>query len=152
MDKFRPNVCIVVRKTGSKLLLVCHRKGFPHNMGWQFPQGGIRHGKDLVSEMKRELKEEIGTDDVLLVKISPRTYSYTFPSGLKRKNDTYIGQVQNWVLSEFSGTDSLINFNRQPAEFDSFEWVTANKVLDRIVDFKKNVYLEAMKDLDLLDI
>jgi len=152
MDKFRPNVCIVVRKTGSNLLLVCHRKGFPHNGGWQFPQGGIHKGKELVGEMKRELREEIGTDNVLVVKISPRTYSYTFAAGMKRKNDNFVGQIQNWILTEFSGSDTQINFNRQPAEFDAFEWVEAKEAIERIVDFKKQVYSLALNDLDLIDI
>jgi putative (di)nucleoside polyphosphate hydrolase len=147
MTRFRQNVCIAVQKAGSDLFLVCHRIGFPPGIGWQFPQGGLHDGEDLVSEMRRELREEIGTDDVKIVTVSSKKYTYSFPQGLKRKYRNYAGQTQQWVLAEFSGSDIEINFNRKPAEFDAFEWATAATVLDRIVDFKKKVYIEAMQDL-----
>jgi putative (di)nucleoside polyphosphate hydrolase len=151
MARYRKNVCVVVRQAGSALLLVCHRKGYPPDRGWQFPQGGLHKGEDLYSEMRRELREEIGTDDVLVVKCAPKKYTYLFPEGIKRRRGDYSGQTQQWVLAEFSGADSKINFNRKPAEFDAFEWVSALIVLDRIVDFKKKVYVEAMGDLGLIE-
>jgi putative (di)nucleoside polyphosphate hydrolase len=149
MARLRKNVCVVVRQAGSGLFLVCHRKGFPQNSGWQFPQGGLHKGEDLISEMRRELREEIGTDNVKVVALAPKEYIYLFPEGIKRRHDDYAGQTQQWVLVDFLGTDSDFNFDRKPAEFDAFEWVSAATVLDRIIDFKKNVYLKAMHDLRL---
>jgi putative (di)nucleoside polyphosphate hydrolase len=149
MARLRQNVCVAVRKTGSDLFLVCHRKGFPPVRGWQFPQGGLHKGEDLISGMKRELLEEIGTDDIEVVAIAPKKYTYAFPPGTARRHGNYTGQTQQWVLAEFSGLDSEIKFDRMPAEFDAFEWVTAATVLDRIVDFKKNVYAEAMQDMGI---
>ena len=149
MARFRHNVCVAVRRAGSDLFLLCHRKGFPPDSGWQFPQGGLHEGEDLISEMRRELREEIGTDDVKVIAVAPKKYSYTFPRGMKRRHGNYTGQTQQWVLAEFSGRDSEINFDRKPAEFDAFEWVTAATVLDRIVDFKKTVYAEAMQDMGI---
>jgi putative (di)nucleoside polyphosphate hydrolase len=131
------------------LLLVCHRKGFPPGLGWQFPQGGLHKGKDLVCESLRELREEIGTGDVTVILVLPKRYTYEFPEGIKRRHDRYAGQTQQWVLTEFSKGDDAINFDRTPAEFDAFEWVTADVVLDRIVNFKKKVYAEAMRDMGL---
>ena len=79
MLRYRPNVCIAIKKPGTDVFLLCHRKGFPPEEGWQFPQGGLRGKSDLISEMRRELLEEIGTDSVKVIKVSPRTYSYEFP-------------------------------------------------------------------------
>jgi putative (di)nucleoside polyphosphate hydrolase len=150
MPLYRKNVCIAVRKAGSGLLLLCHRKGFPPAAGWQFPQGGLRKGAALIQEMRRELLEEIGTDDVTVVRVSTKQYLYDFPKGLRHKHKKYDGQAQQWILAEFFGNDAVINFNREPAEFDAFEWAPAATVLDRIVDFKKDVYSRALKDLGLL--
>jgi putative (di)nucleoside polyphosphate hydrolase len=150
MPRYRHNVCAVLRKAGTRLLLLCHRKGFPAEKGWQFPQGGIKKGADLISEMKRELREEIGTDDVRVTTVPKKWYTYTFPKSMKHKHDTYDGQVQQWVLAEFPGSDGQINFTRIPAEFDGFAWVTPQTALDRIVDFKKDVYTRAMTDLGLI--
>lgn len=150
VPRYRRSVCVAVRKAGSGLLLLCHRKGFPPAAGWQFPQGGIRKGADLIREMRRELLEEIGTDNVRVVWVSAKLYFYKFPTGMRHKHKNYDGQAQQWVLAEFSGNDAAINFNREPAEFDAFAWVHAATALDRIVDFKKDVYSRALKDLGLL--
>jgi putative (di)nucleoside polyphosphate hydrolase len=149
MARFRQNVCIVVQKAGHDLFLLCHRKGFPPGLGWQFPQGGLHKGEDFHSEMRRELREEIGTDAVTVVRVLPKRYTYKFPKEMKSRHGTFDGQIQQWVLAEFSDSDDVINFNRQPAEFDAFEWATAATALDRIVDFKKKVYTEAMRDMGL---
>lgn len=150
MHRLRPNVCIVLKKAGSDRILLCHRKGFPPNEGWQLPQGGTHEGEDIVSEMRRELLEEIGTDNVSVLAISKKSYTYLFPSYAKKHGDKYDGQKQTWVVAEYSGDDSVINFNTQPAEFDAFIWANAQSVLSNIVDFKKEVYKQAMKDLGLL--
>jgi putative (di)nucleoside polyphosphate hydrolase len=150
MPRYRNNVCVVVRKAGSGLLLLCHRKGYLPAAGWQFPQGGLRKGAGLIQEMRRELLEEIGTDDVTVVQVSTEQYHYDFPKGLRHKHKKYDGQAQQWILADFSGNDAAIHFNHEPAEFDAFEWVTAATALDRIIDFKKDVYSRALKDLGLL--
>ncbi len=150
MARYRRNVCVVVRKAGTNLLLVCHRKGLGPGQGWQFPQGGLRPGADLVSEMRRELFEETGLKDVTVIKIAAGPYTYNFPKGLVHKHQTFRGQSQQWVLTEFSGDDASISFALEPAEFDSFSWETAQTVLDKIVYFKKDAYACAMTDLGLL--
>ena len=148
--RYRPNVCIAIKKAGSDKLLVCHRKAFPRELGWQFPQGGIDKNIDLVSEMRRELREEIGTDEVTVKKISSQLYSYNFPPEIHSHHPGFGGQVQQWVLAELNADDLKINFSHEPAEFDAFQWVSAHEVLNKIVDFKKKVYIRALQDLGLL--
>jgi len=99
--------------------------------------------------MRRELREEIGTDAVRIIAIAPRKYTYSFPMGIKRRHGGYGGQTQQWVLAELTVPEGEINFRHQPAEFDGFEWSSAEIVLDKIVDFKRTVYFEAMRDLGL---
>lgn len=147
---YRPNVCIAIKKPGSDQVLICHRKSFPDESGWQFPQGGINKNADLLSEMRRELREEIGTDDVRVLKISSRYYSYDFPVGFQNPHPGFGGQIQQWVLVELDADDSKINFSHEPAEFDGYQWVSPPYVLDKIVDFKKNTYKQAMHDFGLI--
>jgi putative (di)nucleoside polyphosphate hydrolase len=149
--KLRLNVCVAIRKKGTKLFLVCHRKGFTGEKGWQFPQGGIDEHRDILEEMRRELREEIGTDAVDVLSISPHYYIYEFPREYADSHPGYSGQRQRWVLAEFEDTDLKINFSHEPAEFDAFQWVDAAKAVDRIVEFKRDVYIKAMNDLGLTD-
>jgi hypothetical protein len=76
-SRFRPNICVVIRKKCSGQFLLCHSKGLPLSCGWQFPQGGINKKNGLLEEMKRK---EIETDDVAVTAISSNQYKYEFPS------------------------------------------------------------------------
>lgn len=148
-DRYRENVCAVIRRTGDTPVLLFHRKGYPPHQGWQFPQGGIDPRKELVVELKRELREEIGTDAVRVVCISPNTYKYDFPPDVTRFK-RYRGQRQRWVLLELCVGDDAIHFEHTPAEFDSYQWCSVQQALERIVSFKKDVYRRALGDLGLL--
>jgi putative (di)nucleoside polyphosphate hydrolase len=147
--RYRDCVCAVVREKVSGRVLLCHRKGYAPSKGWQFPQGGVDPAKDLIKEAKRELREEIGTDSVTLVALSPVVYTYHFPEYAKAGRPGFCGQRQRWILFELDGRPA-INFRHKPAEFDDFKWVQPKVALKRIVDFKKDVYLAALRDLHLL--
>jgi putative (di)nucleoside polyphosphate hydrolase len=148
--KYRDSVCAVIRSKTDNSVLFCHRKGFPRESGWQFPQGGIDPRKDLIDELKRELLEEIGTNDIEVLLISPNTYRYNFPEGVDSRHEMYCGQQQRWVLAVLNSDDSEIHFIGENAEFNDFEWVSPENALLRIVDFKKDVYQKAMNDLGIL--
>ena len=100
--------------------------------------------------MKRELKEEIGTDAVAVLAVSRKKYAYKFPADALKSRPGFGGQIQQWVLVELLLDESSIHFNHKPAEFDAFKWATARAALREIVDFKKPTYLKAMTDLGLI--
>lgn len=148
--EYRDNVCAVIRRKSDNSVLICHRKGFPENKGWQFPQGGIDIRKNLIDELKRELLEEIGTANVSIISVSPHTYQYDFPAGINSKHQQYCGQKQKWVLTELHADDCAIHIDSVKAEFDAYQWVTPQEALSRVVNFKKDVYRRALKDLGLM--
>ncbi len=148
-EKYRDNVCAVIRGKSDDSVCVFHRKDFPPDSGWQFPQGGINPEKDLIDELKRELREEIGIDEVSVIAVSPNSYYYDFPPDIPRKHKGYRGQRQQWVLLELQSAEVRFTFE-ECAEFDEYQWVTAHEALRRIVPFKKKVYREALHDLNLI--
>ena len=52
---------------------------------WQFPQGGIDEGESPKQALKRELKEEIGTDKIDILDEYPQWLSYDFPANAAKK-------------------------------------------------------------------
>jgi len=148
---YRENVCAVIRNGNS--VLICHRNDSPIDLGWQFPQGGIDKGEDLISELKRELFEEIGTDRITVIATLPKYYQYDFPEEMRiaKWGGKYHGQRQRWVLCEFADDKPQIRFDcHDEPEFDAFEWINPKEALARIVDFKKEVYRKALSDLKLI--
>jgi 8-oxo-dGTP pyrophosphatase MutT (NUDIX family) len=106
--------------------------------------------EDAAGGARRELREEIGTDRVMLVKISEQRYCYEVPGGLRKAKRDYSGQCLRWVLAEMNVPESEIRFAGSDAEFDDFEWVQPAEALRRIVGFKKRAYRQAMSELGLL--
>lgn len=150
MAGYRDGVCIVVRNRQDQGVLLCHRIGYPPTEGWQFPQGGLHLNEDPAAGAQRELREEIGTDRVVLLRITDGTYCYEVPGGHHKGKEKYSGQCLRWILAEMHGSKSEIRFEGRNAEFDACEWVEPAEALRRIVGFKRKAYREAMAELDLI--
>ncbi len=138
--KYRKNVGIVVFKKDKVLVFArADQKG----LAWQFPQGGVNENENLFDAATRELFEETGITNTKFVTKTPFFVRYDLPSDLIRNNKRgFCGQEQVWFLFEFLGEDNEINFfvNPEEIEFKSFEWVEPKEAIDRIVEFKKDVY------------
>ena len=119
---------------------------------WQMPQGGIDEGENFINAMKRELVEETSIKSIKIVKEIDHIYSYELPNNLigiiwKGK---FRGQKQKWFITRFFGEDSEININTKNAEFIDWKWIEPNELPDVIVNFKKNLYIELLKEINLV--
>ncbi|GJL84732.1 MAG: RNA pyrophosphohydrolase [Micavibrio sp.] len=115
---------------------------------WQMPQGGIDEGEDIKVAVMRELKEEIGTDKVEIIKIAEEKICYDLPDELLKKlwNGQYRGQTQTWVAACFLGTDEDIALDADDhPEFSSWQWVPLEKTIELIVPFKQDTYRKVIK-------
>ena len=150
-EGYRPNVAMVVINSMDKVL-ICRRK---NTRTWQFPQGGIDNGEDIKKAMYRELSEEIGLskDDVILVGESEGTITYDIPKTIRSKvlGGKFKGQEQKWFLLKLKKDNSEIKLDNETfPEFDMYEWVSFWQPLNRIVDFKREAYREALSELRFL--
>jgi putative (di)nucleoside polyphosphate hydrolase len=115
---------------------------------WQMPQGGIDHGEGIINAVYRELREEIGTDKVSIIRIADEKLRYDLPEHLQEKlwSGRYRGQEQTWVAAEFTGENTDIDLNTyKQAEFNAWEWVDIRTCLERIVPFKRDVYQDVIR-------
>ena len=110
---------------------------------WQMPQGGIDGAEAPRAAAMRELKEEIGTNDVEIIGESRDWLRYDFPEEFARTawGGRYHGQSQIWYAMRFRGRDREINLDTSGhAEFSDWRWMTPIDVLNAIVNFKRPVY------------
>lgn len=130
--------------------MVFHRVEFPADTGWQFPQGGAHPARKPEEELYRELREEIGTDRLKILRRSDTLYAYDFPADARKSHPGFRGQKHWWYLCRLETDVSAIHFNNQPAEFDAWKWVEPAEALARIAGFKRTAYREALADLGLV--
>lgn len=151
-DGYRPNVGIVLCNSQDQVLWA-RRYG---RDGWQFPQGGITAKESAEEAMYRELYEEIG----LLpkhVSVQGRTREwlyYDIPEPHRRgntNNSGFKGQKQLWFLLRLLGKDDDVRLDccTKP-EFDAWKWVDYWHPLEHIIVFKRQVYQQALKELEPL--
>lgn len=147
-EGFRPNVGIVI----------CNRKGqllWAKRIGqdaWQFPQGGIKQNESLEQALYRELDEEVGLQptDVSILHQTQDWLRYRLPSNYVRTRQApvCIGQKQKWFLLGLEADEASIVFTHSAKpEFDRWEWVSYWYPLGQVIDFKKEVYRNALKEL-----
>ena len=139
--EYRQCVGIVVVK--NKKVLLCERNDVKG--AWQFPQGGVEKGEDFIDAGLRELKEETSISSVEVISTIDKALSYDFPlsftSNIARN---YKGQALKWILVRFTGHDDEINLKTKEQEFESYAWVDIDEALKKIVEFKKQVYLDVV--------
>ena len=145
---FRANVGIILLN-GNKRVFFGKRVG---NRGWQFPQGGIQPGEEVVSAMYRELEEETGlkSEHVEIIAETGDWLRYKLPKRYMRLNSKplCVGQKQRWFLLRFLGEnkDIALTTHDEP-EFESFRWVNYWEPARRVIYFKRPVYRKALKTL-----
>lgn len=115
---------------------------------WQMPQGGLDAGESPQAAALRELKEEIGTDNVEIIRESADYYSYDLPDSLIPKiwDGRYRGQKQKWFAFKFLGKDDEININTAEPEFSEWKWIDMRMLPDLIVPFKKRLYRSLVEE------
>ena len=140
-DKLPYRPCVGIMLTdGQGRVFVGRRLDTPD--AWQMPQGGIDDGEPPRQAALRELLEEIGTDAAEIVGETEGWLRYDLPAHLIGKvwKGKYRGQKQKWVLARFTGADADIDLATDHPEFDAWQWVEPDQLIERIVPFKRSIY------------
>ena len=131
-------VAVILNKNGR--VLICQRDPKNHDVDiiinqeslkvnnyWQFPQGGIDGGENLVEAAKREAMEETGLKNLELIKISEHTHIYYWNNALRKfwrnRRHKNIGQIQNIAYLKYGGSDADVKIDNH--EFINYKWVSA---------------------------
>ena len=146
----RTGVGIIVLNKQNKIF-VGKRKDNPGDK-WQMPQGGVDEGEDYITAMRRELLEETSIQNIEIIKEIEKIYQYELPENLvgiiwKGK---YRGQKQKWFITRFLGEEKEINLNTKHAEFIDWKWIEPKFLPEVIVNFKNDLYLNLLKEINLV--
>ena len=143
----RTGVGIIVLNNNNQVF-VGKRKDNPGDK-WQMPQGGVDKEEDFITAMRRELIEETSIKNIKILKEIQNMYQYELPDNLvgiiwKGK---FRGQRQKWFITKFLGKDDEINLETPQPEFIDWKWIDPRDLPKVIVDFKKELYLNLLKEI-----
>lgn len=148
-DGYRHNVGIII----------CNQEGMlfwakrVNQDAWQFPQGGIRENESAEQAMYRELEEETGLlpSHVDVIGVTQNWLRYRLPERYIRHHShpVCIGQKQRWFALRLLGNEDDFQLDAcHTPEFDGWCWVDYWKPADEVVFFKRQVYRQALKELE----
>ena len=145
----RTGVGIIVLNSKNQVF-VGKRKDNPGNK-WQMPQGGVDKGENFITAMKRELIEETSIKNIKIIREIDHFFEYELPENLvgiiwKGK---FRGQKQKWFITRFLGQDNEINLNTKHPEFFEWKWIEPKRLPEVIVHFKKDLYENLLKEINL---
>jgi len=161
LDKegYRPNVGIILAYPRNEVFW--GKRVNQH--AWQFPQGGIQHGETPLQAMYRELEEEIGLQrgHVRILGRTREWLRYEVPEKWMRRakpgngdpcpslgKGAYRGQKQIWFLLRMVGRDCDVKLRASGhPEFDAWRWHDYWVPLESVIDFKREVYRQALIEL-----
>jgi len=141
---YRPNVAAIVLSSAYPAkceVLIASRIDLED--AWQFPQGGIDGNETPKEALLRELKEEIGTNEVEIIAQCPQWVSYDFPEQVAHKMKPYDGQRQKYFLVKLK-KGAKVNINTEVPEFSAYKFVPTNKLYEYITFFKRTVYKQIL--------
>jgi putative (di)nucleoside polyphosphate hydrolase len=147
-DGYRPNVGILLLNARNELFW--GKRVNQH--AWQFPQGGIKAGETPEQAMFRELQEEVGLrpEHVRILGRTRHWLRYEVPEKWIRRDwrGAYKGQKQIWYLLRMLARDCDVRLrgNGKP-EFDAWRWHDYWVPVEAVVEFKREVYRQALTEL-----
>lgn len=143
-DEYRPGVGIMLINGRGDVFI--GRRADVQHVAWQMPQGGIDDGESPLQAAKRELDEEIGTNNAEVVAESQGWLYYDVPEALARKAwaGRWKGQRQKWFVMLFKGSDSDIDLAGEHPEFNEWRWVSVQELTELAVSFKRQLYLNVV--------
>ena len=146
----RQGVGVIVLNKNNEVF-VAKRKDNPVDK-WQMPQGGIDFNETPFEAMIRELAEETSIKNIKVLKEIEKSLEYELPPNLLGKiwKGKFRGQKQKWFITRFLGTDNEININTKHPEFIDWKWIEPKLLPDVIVNFKKDLYLNLLKEINLV--
>jgi putative (di)nucleoside polyphosphate hydrolase len=142
-QEYRPNVAAIVlscEHPKKVQYLLAKKKGA--RRAWQFPQGGIDGQETPKEALLRELKEEIGTNDVEIVAEYPEWIRYDFPNNNKKCDKLYPfkGQNQKYFLVRLKDTAVIkLDLDKKP-EFEDYVFVDEAELFKKALYMKRRAY------------
>lgn len=152
---FRQNVVSIIRNNKGEFfvadrkhsqLLTRNTLDKPEHY-WQFPQGGLDEGEDVVAGAFRETMEETGLKSLKVVGVSKEKNSYIWPNGrrplLVSTHYRFKGQEQYIVYFQFEGDDLEVNLDN--FELVAWQWIKLDH-LEVVVHPDKYSLVEILKN------
>ncbi len=129
LNSYKPTVSALILNTKNQALLT-HNKNHGSDF-WKLPQGGLEPKESKHEAIMREMEEELGTEELDVLKKSSIRFQYEWPKEIQEKKG-YKGPQLTFFILRCKDEESLIP---NKTELDGIKWVD----LERLSSFFTNL-------------
>lgn len=140
MKKYRQNVAAIIINAERKIWIGERID----KLAWGFAQGGIDEGETDEMALRREMLEELATNDFDIIAKYPGTLKYDFPAGMEFPTWTYAGQEQQYFLLRLH-ENAQIDIEKNDHEFAQYKFLQFDELVKLDFGFKNEVYRKALE-------
>lgn len=131
---YRKGVNAVVVDSNNKFLIV-QKKSYGNDQ-WDFPGGGLNEDETPETGILRELKEELGSDNFIIVSQSPINIKFEWPqeaidAGFRKHGKYWRGQEKYQFIVKFIG--NVADLKLQEDEIKKIKWVKYAELSDHLI-------------------
>lgn len=147
---YRPNVALIILNEENKIFL---GERIDEDGHWQLPQGGAELDYSLEENALREAEEELGASQdkfKIIKKLNARNKYNWGDMPPEFAIDKWQGQDQTFFLIKFLGENSDLNLNNHIPEFQNYQWIEIEKIIEVASPIRVNGYKEAIEEVGLL--
>ncbi|MDR1944866.1 MAG: NUDIX domain-containing protein [Candidatus Peribacteria bacterium] len=144
--KFRKGVGAIILNRNDEIIAF-NRSDFVDN--WQGIEGGMEDGETPLETLYRESFEEIGLEreNFKIMKETKDFIKYILPKGSWKGYD---GQEKKFYLLKIIGDFNDFKYdNTSEVEFTQYKIVTVAELLDKVPEFKRELYKKVVEEFGL---
>ena len=133
----------VIDKNGKFLLVKTRGEGETY---WDIPKGGVEGRESLIEALKRELREELGTNKFEEIKKLNLNFIFEFPEEVKQKVG-FESQKVELFLVHFNGNEKDIKVDKK--EILDFEFVDKDTFIRKVsYETTRKAFIKMLKKLN----
>jgi putative (di)nucleoside polyphosphate hydrolase len=144
---YRPGVGIVLINRSGKILAA--RPAGATGGAWQMPEGQINRGESPRDAVFRELRAEIGSDNVAILAEGQSWRSSDVPNESiepRSPSERLQRQRQKWFLVLYKGRDAGIKPATDNPKNEAWRWVALEELIDHAMSFGSQQYVDVLEE------
>ncbi|MBM3898163.1 MAG: NUDIX domain-containing protein [Thaumarchaeota archaeon] len=129
MEERSAGAVLFRRENGAEMFLLLH---YPAGH-WDYPKGNIERGEQELETVRREIKEETGIEDIVIIDGFKKVIEYNY-----KRDSAFVHKKVSYYVAECKTSSVTISF-----EHKGYQWLGYDAAMKRLTFKNARIVLQA---------